>query len=89
MTTKQTIHFADEDYYTVEEVAKQFGVTRQAVHKWISTEKIKYVVPTGGKKKGYLIPKGQFKPEKSRSAEFRQRRKAIFGEEDLSLTDSH
>ncbi|THF84451.1 helix-turn-helix domain-containing protein [Cohnella fermenti] len=79
----------NEDYYTVEEVAKRFGVTRQAVHKWISMEKIKYLAPTDGKKKGYLIPKNQFKLEKSRSAEFRKRRNAIFGEGELSLTDAH
>jgi len=79
----------DRNYYTVEEVAKRFGVTRQAVHKWISADKIKYIAPGDGKRKGYLIPKDQFKPTTSRTAEFRQRRNAIFGEGDLSLTDAN
>jgi|GEM_PF-6037570 len=76
----------NEEYYTVEEVAKRFGVTRQAVHKWINTNKIKYIAPSEGKRKGYLIPKDQFKPKASRSQELLRRRSEVLGDE-LTLAD--
>lgn len=78
----------DNDNYTVEEVAELFGVTRQAVHKWINTDRIKYIAPLNGKRKGYLIPKNQFKPRRSRGEQFRRRRNEIFGEDALSLENS-
>ncbi|QKE76017.1 helix-turn-helix domain-containing protein (plasmid) [Arthrobacter citreus] len=52
---------ADRKMMTVEETAELFGVTNQAVYKWIKKEKIKYVNTSpveGGR--GYLIPKDQF-----------------------------
>ena len=77
-----------EEYYTVEEAAERFGVSRQAVHKWIQTKKIKFIAPPVGQRKGYLIPKDQFKSIKSRSEEFRRRRNEIFGHDDLTLDNS-
>ncbi|MCD1258523.1 helix-turn-helix domain-containing protein [Paenibacillus athensensis] len=76
----------NESYYTVEEVARRFGVTRQAVHKWIHANKIKYMAPADGKRKGYLIPKDQFKPQTARSEEILRRRDEILGGE-LTLID--
>ncbi len=48
----------NESFLTVEETAERFGVTPQAVYKWIKQNKIEYKdkTPSGG----YLIPESQF-----------------------------
>ena len=47
-----------EGFLTVTQTAKEFGVTRQAVTKWIAENKIKYTQLPGGQ---YRIPISEIK----------------------------
>ncbi len=68
------------EHYTVKDVAELFDVNKQTVYKWIAEEKIEYKIdesPGKIQRKGYQIPKGQFKTEKEMHAvdpTFRDRR---------------
>ncbi|QDH20903.1 helix-turn-helix domain-containing protein [Saccharibacillus brassicae] len=78
----------DEAYYTIKEVSELFHVTPQAVHKWIDAGKIEYVSPEQGRRKGYLIPKAQFKPKTNQIEAFLERRTTLFGKDRLELENS-
>lgn len=40
----------DDEYYTIEEVAKRFKVTRGAVYKWMQAGKLPYVYVGGNRR---------------------------------------
>lgn len=52
----------DEEYYTVDQVAKRFQVTRAAVYKWMRQGKLEYVIVgedrriTGSALKAFVRP---------------------------------
>jgi excisionase family DNA binding protein len=52
----------DEDYYTVDEVAKRFKVTKAAVYKWMRSGELPYVIVgkdrrvTGSALKAFVKP---------------------------------
>jgi len=80
-------------YYSVKDVAELFDVNKQTVYKWIAEEKIVYKTDNSpGKKqrKGYKIPKEQFKTEKDMIAmdpTFSERRQIDI--ENIPNTDSN
>lgn len=45
-------------FLTVTQTANEFGVTRQAISKWITDKKIKYIQLPGGH---YRIPESEIK----------------------------
>lgn len=68
----------DGNMMTVEETAELFGVTGQAVYKWIKKGKIKYINTSpieGGR--GFLIPKDQFTNKYLTDDKMNQARKAL------------
>ena len=45
----------EEKYFTVTEVAKMFGVTRQTIHNWMAEEKLGYETIGSGNGKIIII----------------------------------
>jgi len=82
---EQRVSASTEDTYTVQEVAELFGVTRQAVYKWIDSDKIKYI-RRDTDSRDIRIPKAQFKV-RSRKQQFQDVHKKIFGEGPVELVD--
>ncbi|MCZ8519831.1 MULTISPECIES: helix-turn-helix domain-containing protein [Paenibacillus] len=76
----------DDGCYSVAEVAKRFNYSEQAIYKWIHTGKIKaHKVPFS--KKGYRIPKDQFKERISLRDKILQSRKQLIGDAVVEFDD--
>lgn len=78
-----------DGYYNVEQTAEHFGVSKQAVYKWIETGKIK-TAPSLRAGRGMLIPIDQFKPDKEkeqRSKLHKLRQKLSGGEEPFTVDE--
>lgn len=77
---------SDSEYYNVQEVAELFGVTPQAVYKWIDKNKIEYE-RRDKDSRDIRIPKAQFKRSRSRADDALRRRDQLFGKGKVNLTD--
>lgn len=78
----------DDEFYTVEEVAHLFRISRAAVYKWIQNTKIDFVAPPVQGGKGYLIPKAQFEGKLLNKKKAEETHKQIFGENaDIDYVD--
>jgi excisionase family DNA binding protein len=81
-----TVKDAKDEYYSVKEVSELFDVNKQTVYKWIDQGKIEYEEdnsPGKVQRKGYLIPKCQFKTEEALNKvdpTFKNRREAELNE---------
>ncbi|MFB9328988.1 helix-turn-helix domain-containing protein [Paenibacillus aurantiacus] len=76
----------EREYFTVEEAAAHFRISKQAIYKWIHSGKIEFE-RTLEDSRDIRIPKAQFKNVGSATAEFRKRGRAILGTDRLELSN--